>query len=228
MLTAAGLATGLILTFMPGHAGPDPATTGLAEPPQPLIVLPGLALALIVTLAGGVSLGPENPIIGLNLSLAVLIGAAAAPRRAGPGLGGSRVRRHDRRDVRDADRRRPAPGRDGVGGPAPAVGPHLRAAGRGRRRGRDDAAPRRRVVRADRGSLSRHAARGLPDRVGHRRRRGRDRARGRVRVPQAVRAVRAARVAARSSRPPAAWCWACWAPSAGRSPCSRASSRCTS
>ena len=60
ILTAAGLATGLILTFAPGHAGPDPATAGLAEPPQPLIVLPGLALALIVTLAGGVSLGPRT------------------------------------------------------------------------------------------------------------------------------------------------------------------------
>src|SRR5262245_20817619 len=47
ILTLAGLATGLILTFVPGHAGPDPATTGLAEPPQPLIVLPGLALAMI-------------------------------------------------------------------------------------------------------------------------------------------------------------------------------------
>lgn len=79
VLTAAGLAAGLILTFMPGHAGPDPATTGLAEPPQPLIVLPGLALALIVTLAGGVSLGPENPIIGLNLSLAVAIGLRVLP-----------------------------------------------------------------------------------------------------------------------------------------------------
>lgn len=80
ILTAAGLATGLILTFLPGHAGPDPATSGLVEPPQPLIVLPGLALALIVTLAGGVSLGPENPIIGLNLSLAVAIGLRLLPR----------------------------------------------------------------------------------------------------------------------------------------------------
>ena len=79
ILTAAGLATGLILTFAPGHAGPDPATTGLAEPPQPLLVLPGLALALIVTLAGGVSLGPENPIIGLNLSLAVALGLRLVP-----------------------------------------------------------------------------------------------------------------------------------------------------
>jgi H+/Cl- antiporter ClcA len=89
VLTAAGLATGLILMFVPGHAGPDPATTGLAEPPQPPIVLPGLALALVVTLAGGVSLGPENPIIGLNLSLAVAFGLRLLPNvpvRAWAGL----------------------------------------------------------------------------------------------------------------------------------------------
>jgi H+/Cl- antiporter ClcA len=88
VLTAAGLATGLILTFVPGHAGPDPATAGLVEPPQPLFVLPGLALALVVTLAGGVSLGPENPIIGLNLSLAVLIGLRLLPRVPARAWGG--------------------------------------------------------------------------------------------------------------------------------------------
>ena len=89
ILTLAGVATGLILTVVPGHAGPDPATTGLAEPPQPLAVLPGIALALIVTLAGGVSLGPENPIIVLNLSLAVAIGLRllpVVPARAWAGL----------------------------------------------------------------------------------------------------------------------------------------------
>lgn len=79
VLTAVGLATGFILTFVPGHAGPDPATTGLAEPPQPLFVLPGIALALILTLGGGVSLGPENPIIVINLSLAVALGLRIIP-----------------------------------------------------------------------------------------------------------------------------------------------------
>jgi H+/Cl- antiporter ClcA len=89
ILTLAGVTTGLILTFVPGHAGPDPATTGLAEPPQPLAVLPGIALALLVTLAGGVSLGPENPIIVLNLSLATAVGLRllpGVPARAWVGL----------------------------------------------------------------------------------------------------------------------------------------------
>jgi H+/Cl- antiporter ClcA len=79
VLTLAGLAVGLVVTFVPGHAGPDPATTELAGPPLPLFVLPGLALAVILTLASGVSLGPENPILGINIGLAVAIGLRVAP-----------------------------------------------------------------------------------------------------------------------------------------------------
>ena len=41
MLTAVGLAAGLVVTFVPGHAGPDPATTELAAPPLRASVLPG-------------------------------------------------------------------------------------------------------------------------------------------------------------------------------------------
>jgi H+/Cl- antiporter ClcA len=80
MLTLVGLAIGLIVTFVPGHAGPDPATVELAGSPLPLAVLPGLALALVVMLAGGVSLGPENPIIGINVGLAVALGARLLSR----------------------------------------------------------------------------------------------------------------------------------------------------
>jgi H+/Cl- antiporter ClcA len=80
ILTLTGLVVGLIITFVPGHAGPDPATVGLAEPPQPPIVLPGLALTLVVVLAGGVSLGPENPILGVNIGLAAAIGFRLVPR----------------------------------------------------------------------------------------------------------------------------------------------------
>ncbi|HET9344403.1 MAG TPA: ion channel protein [Candidatus Limnocylindrales bacterium] len=79
VLTLTGLAVGAVVTFVPGHAGPDPATTGLAEPPMPPHVLPGLALALILVLAGGVSLGPENPILGINIGLAVAIGLRVLP-----------------------------------------------------------------------------------------------------------------------------------------------------
>jgi H+/Cl- antiporter ClcA len=83
VLTLAGLAVGLVVTFVPGHAGPDPAATELAGPPLPLVVLPGLALAVILTLASGVSLGPENPILGINIGLTVAIGLRVLPRMPG-------------------------------------------------------------------------------------------------------------------------------------------------
>src|SRR5438128_2059571 len=60
VLTATGIAVGLTVWKSPGHAGPDPATVGLVDPPQPLPVLPGLILATVLALGGGVSLGPEN------------------------------------------------------------------------------------------------------------------------------------------------------------------------
>ena len=71
------------MTFVPGHAGPDPATVELAGPPLPLSVLPSLAVALILALAGGVSLGPENPILGINIGLAAAIGLRVLPRVPG-------------------------------------------------------------------------------------------------------------------------------------------------
>ena len=72
LLTATGVAVGLVVWLVPGHAGPDPATEGLGGPPQPLAVLPGLILATLLGLAGGVSLGPENPITAINIALAWL------------------------------------------------------------------------------------------------------------------------------------------------------------
>jgi H+/Cl- antiporter ClcA len=80
MLTAAGLAIGLVVRFMPGHAGPDPATMGLVDPPLAPRVLPGLLMATVLALAGGVSLGPENPITATNIALAYWLGRKAAPR----------------------------------------------------------------------------------------------------------------------------------------------------
>jgi H+/Cl- antiporter ClcA len=69
-----------VIRLVPGHAGPDPATTGLVEPPLPLFVLPGLVLALLLTLAGGVSLGPENPIMAINAAVVVVVGRRAVGR----------------------------------------------------------------------------------------------------------------------------------------------------
>jgi len=80
VLTLTGLVVGLLVTFVPGHAGPDPATTELAGPPLPVAVLPGLAVALVITLASGVSLGPENPILAVNVGLAAAIGLRVMPR----------------------------------------------------------------------------------------------------------------------------------------------------
>lgn len=80
VLIATGIAVGLVVWKVPGHAGPDPATTGLDAPALPPAVLPGLLLATAFMLAGGPSLGPENPIIAVNVSLAVWLGAKAVPR----------------------------------------------------------------------------------------------------------------------------------------------------
>lgn len=79
MLTATGLAVGLVVRQVYGHAGPDPATTGLVDPPLPPGVVPGLLLATTLALAGGVSLGPENPITAANIALAYWLGRKAAP-----------------------------------------------------------------------------------------------------------------------------------------------------
>ncbi|WP_308797636.1 ion channel protein [Agromyces silvae] len=73
VLTVTGFAVGLCLRFLPGHGGPDSATTELMEPPLPLKTLPGLAVVLLLGLAGGVSLGPENPIIAINVTLTVFV-----------------------------------------------------------------------------------------------------------------------------------------------------------
>ncbi|MFF3938239.1 ion channel protein [Streptomyces phaeofaciens] len=83
VLTATGVAVGLVVWKVPGHAGPDPATTGLDAPVLPVGVLPGLTLAAVLMLAGGPSLGPENPIIAVNVGLAFWLGHRLLPRLPG-------------------------------------------------------------------------------------------------------------------------------------------------
>ncbi|HEJ0422824.1 TPA: ion channel protein [Citrobacter koseri] len=80
MLTFTGIMVGLVIRYSPGHAGPDPATEPLIGAPMNPVTLPGLLIALILGLAGGVSLGPEHPIMAVNIALAVAIGARLFPR----------------------------------------------------------------------------------------------------------------------------------------------------
>ncbi|ELH5865056.1 ion channel protein [Escherichia coli] len=80
VLTLTGIAVGLVIRFSQGHAGPDPACEPLIGAPVPPSALPGLIVALILGLAGGVSLGPEHPMMTVNIALAVAIGARLLPR----------------------------------------------------------------------------------------------------------------------------------------------------
>lgn len=80
VLTLTGIAVGLVIRFSQGHAGPDPACEPLIGAPVPPSALPGLIVALILGLAGGASLGPEHPIMTVNIALAVAIGARLLPR----------------------------------------------------------------------------------------------------------------------------------------------------
>ncbi|MGZ0711610.1 ion channel protein (plasmid) [Coraliomargarita sp. W4R53] len=83
ILTLTGLAVGIALQILPGHGGPDSATTELVGAPLPLKTLPGLAIVTFFALAGGVSLGPENPIIAINTAIVVAVFARLIPKVSG-------------------------------------------------------------------------------------------------------------------------------------------------
>ena len=79
ILTLTGVAVGLVVWLAPGHGGTDSATVELVAPVQPLTALPGIAAVIVLGLAGGVSLGPESPIIAINTALAVALIARFLP-----------------------------------------------------------------------------------------------------------------------------------------------------
>ncbi|MFI9001191.1 ion channel protein [Streptomyces sp. NPDC053541] len=83
MLTASGVAVGLVVWKAYGHAGSDPAEGGLGGPPIAPGVVPGLLVASTLTLAGGVSLGPENPTIVAAIALAYWLGRTVLPALPG-------------------------------------------------------------------------------------------------------------------------------------------------
>ena len=80
VLTLTGLAVGLVVWLVPGHGGPDTATTELIAPPLKLAVLPSLIIVTVLGLAGGVSLGPENPILAINIAIMVALVGRLWPR----------------------------------------------------------------------------------------------------------------------------------------------------
>jgi H+/Cl- antiporter ClcA len=73
VLACTGLIVGCLIQFLPGHGGQDSATVELIAAPLPLRVLPSLALVAVVGFAGGVSLGPEAPIIAINTAILVAL-----------------------------------------------------------------------------------------------------------------------------------------------------------
>ncbi|MBN9605700.1 MAG: ion channel protein [Actinomycetales bacterium] len=84
VLALTGVAVGLVLQFAPGHGGFDSATHELDAPVLPLRTLPGLALVTVLALAGGVSLGPESPIIAINTGIVVLLVTRFLPFYSAP------------------------------------------------------------------------------------------------------------------------------------------------
>lgn len=80
MLTLTGIMVGVVIRYSRGHAGPDPACEPLIGMPVPTSAIPGLLAALLLGLAGGVSLGPEHPIMTVNIALAVAVGSRMFPR----------------------------------------------------------------------------------------------------------------------------------------------------
>lgn len=73
ILSLTGLSVGLIVQFAPGHGGRDSATTELVAPPLRLSAVPSLLAVTVLGLAGGISLGPEIPIIAFNTALLVAL-----------------------------------------------------------------------------------------------------------------------------------------------------------
>lgn len=71
--TVIGLLVGLTIWLVPGHGGQDSATVELMAPPPTLGTVPSVVIVASLGLAGGVSLGPEAPIIAINTGVLVAL-----------------------------------------------------------------------------------------------------------------------------------------------------------
>jgi H+/Cl- antiporter ClcA len=80
MLVIGGVLTALTIRYLPGNGGVSPAGGFGVHPPPTPIQLPGVICAALATLAFGVVLGPEMPLIALGGGLAVLATKAARRR----------------------------------------------------------------------------------------------------------------------------------------------------
>src|SRR5215831_37150 len=81
MLVIGGVLTALAIRYLPGDGGPSPAGGFGAHPPPTPVQLPGVICAALATLAFGVVLGPEMPLIALGSGLGVLATKAARRRQ---------------------------------------------------------------------------------------------------------------------------------------------------
>ncbi len=72
VLFAGGVLAALGIKYLPGHGGPSPADGFKLHPPPQAAQLPGVILVALATLAFGVVLGPEMPLIATGGGLALL------------------------------------------------------------------------------------------------------------------------------------------------------------
>jgi len=72
LLAIAGAIVGAVIRYLPGAGGHSPADGFKAGGATMPTALPGIALASLATLAFGVVLGPEAPLIAIGGGLAVL------------------------------------------------------------------------------------------------------------------------------------------------------------
>src|ERR1700733_1900047 len=85
VLMVAGLLVAPVIAFLPGKGGHSPADGFKAGGGAPTTAqLPGVLLAALATLALGVVLGPEAPLIALGGGLAVLAARLAKPEMPPP------------------------------------------------------------------------------------------------------------------------------------------------
>src|SRR5215472_370830 len=81
MLVIGGVLTALAIRYLPGDGGASPAGGFGTHPPPTPVQLPGVLCAALATLAFGVVLGPEMPLIALGSGLGVLATKAARRRQ---------------------------------------------------------------------------------------------------------------------------------------------------